>query len=467
MSNENSTTKEKNIEEKKNPFKEYAEHSSVEGVHKVLSAHSLVRRLAWLVVLIVCVTGVGYALRNNFIKIANRPTSTTISTTTPSTLEFPAVTICNLNIFSAQKALSTLPEAIADLQRVFDGDNHTCYNLLGSYINLESTDFLDLIKTNPQDLITKCRFAGEECDIAVDFEPILTHLGVCFTFNSGKNGKPIRKVSNAGVRNGLQLHLNVDQSDYIATFAGDAGVKIAVHPQSEPPLPDEFGIAVPPGNNAFISFTKRTVEDEAKINCKEEEDTGDWNFLATNYSYSQAACLVDSFHTRVADNCRCIVTNVFYPQPSKPPYKSQLVCNFADICCNFEQYTKPIKTPCVPACSFEEYPIATASYSLFPASYRSAEPSLSGDVASANIFFQTLTVENQHTEFAYGIEEFFAELGGHLELFIGANIIGLFEFLFFLYDAVKFCVVRKLIRKTSKSVELTEFPSDDDVILES
>ena len=448
--------------EKKNPFVNYAENHTIGGLRNVLLGDSIIRRLAWLVVLLICLAATGYALRNNFKKLINRPTSTTISTFTPTTLDFPAVTVCNLNIFSATLAKGNeIPSAIADLRRMFDGDNKTCYNILSMYTDLETTDYRDLIKISPQDLISRCRFGGEECNILSDFEPIVTHLGVCFTFNSGKSGKPIRKVNNAGVRNGLQLQLKVNQSDYIATFAGDAGIKVAVHPQSEPPLPDELGIAVPPGNNAFISFRKRTVGDDTGINCRQAHDISDWNFLQMNYS--QAACLTDSFLTRVADNCKCIVTDVYFDRPTSGPYKQEEVCNFANICCNFEQYSTPIKTPCVPACNFDEYPVATASYSLFPANYKEqSTPELNGDdSASANIFFETMTVETQQTEFSYGFEEFFAELGGHLGLFIGANIICIFEIFFFVYDAIKYCVLCRPCRGSPRRVTATTDESND------
>ncbi len=439
--------------EEKNPFTQYAKENSIGALRNVLVGNSIIRRIAWLVVLLILLAVTGYAVRNNFRKLIHPPTSTTISTFTPETLDFPAVTVCNLNIFSAMKAVElNVGYAISDLRHVFEGNNATCYNLLSTYTGLENTDFRDLIKTSPQDLISNCRFGGEDCNIS-DFEPTLTHLGVCFTFNSGRSGKTIRKVNNAGVRNGLQLQLKVNQSDYIGTFAGDAGIKIAVHPQSEPPLPDELGIAVPPGNNAFISFRKRKVEDDTRIHCKQEHDIGDWNFQRTNYSYSQAACLTDSFLTRVADNCRCIVTDVYINGPTAGPYSQLDVCNFAKICCNFEQYSTPIKKPCNPACYFDQYPVATASYSLFPANYKEqSDPRLnSNDSASANIFFETMTVETQHTEYSYGFEEFFAEVGGHLALFIGADIICLFEFFFFVYDAIKYCVMCKACRSCGRS----------------
>lgn len=142
------------------------------------------------------------------------------------------------------------------------------------------------------------------------------------------------------------------------------------------------------------------------------------------------------------------------------------MCNFLDLCCNFEQYTTPVREPCVPACSFEEYQIATTSYSRFPANYV-ADPGLSSDnSASANIFFGTLTVENQQTEFSYGAEEFLAEIGGQLGLFIGVSVISLFEFLFFLYDAIMYCMMRKPCKARSKSSDIELAQENGSAVME-
>ena len=46
--------------------------------------------------------------------------------------------------------------------------------------------------------------------------------------------------------------LNVNQSEY--ALGADAGVLLAVHKQSEPPLVDDEGIAVPTGRHAFIGI---------------------------------------------------------------------------------------------------------------------------------------------------------------------------------------------------------------------
>lgn len=275
---------------------------------------------------------------------------------------------------------------------------------------LQNTDYSRVIKWDLRNLISHCRFGGQDCDVFNDFNVTLTHLGVRYTFNSGRSGQEIRKDNGSGIRNGLQLLLNISQDDYTATTTGDAWVKMAVHSQSEPPLPDELGVAVSTGSNAFISFRKYTYEDESECNCGQAGDTRDWNFLRDVFNYSQAA---DSFYTRVADKCNCIITvlpELLYIAKS-PSYKRKRLCTFSNFCCNTKKYTTPNTQNCVPTCSFEEYQIPIASNSRFPANYINSQFSDSNS-ASANIYFESLTVRNLHTEFSYGIEEFFAEVGG-------------------------------------------------------
>ena len=65
------------------------------------------------------------------------------------------------------------------------------------------------------------------------FEPIIINMRMCYTFNSGKVSPPLQSKAT-GQRLGLQLVVNVNQSDY--ALAIDAGVQVAVHKQSLSPL---------------------------------------------------------------------------------------------------------------------------------------------------------------------------------------------------------------------------------------
>jgi uncharacterized membrane protein len=68
-----------------------------------------------------------------------------------------------------------------------------------------------------------------------------------------------------------------------------------------------------------------------------------------------------------------------------------------------------------------------------------------------------MSVETQETEFTYGPEEFLAEVGGQLGLFIGVSVISLFEFIMFVMEAIIYCMPGKYKRgKQNEGVELTK-----------
>ena len=87
-------------------------------------------------------------------------------------------------------------------------------------------------------------------------------MRMCYTFNLGKVSPPLQSKAT-GQRLGLQLVVNVNQSDY--ALAIDAGVQVAVHKQSEPPLIDDEGIAVPTGTHALIiSIKEQRIQDQTR-----------------------------------------------------------------------------------------------------------------------------------------------------------------------------------------------------------
>ena len=433
------------------PYQAYAKENSVGGLKYVLTGSSFAKRIMWLLILLACLAGFGYIVRNNFIKIVNVPTATTVSSNTETTLKFPAVTVCNLNIFSRSvcrdivaehltAALGYAPDLVGDLRAVYTSKTiNECMHHFEKYnspnVGLEHSDFLSLTYTQPGDFILECKFGGKPCNISTDFVPIRTRLGRCYTFNSGKN-KPILHAKGPGVTHGLQLRLRVYEDEYVATRAGDAGMKIAVHDQSEPPLPDELGLATPPGNNIFVSIRQRSVRDNTLINCRQAHDTSDWNILVNHFNYSSAACIEDSFLTRVLQECGCQFTA--FHETNRQQIRPRL-CNLVQLCCIFDQFSRPVVEPCVPACFRTEYPFSSVSYSQFPARYIDEGELGRDNSASASIFYETMSVESQESEFTYGFEEFLAEIGGQLGLFIGVSVISLFEFIMFVIDAVIYC----------------------------
>ena len=150
-----------------------------------------------------------------------------------------------------------------------------------------------------------CVFAGRVCN-ASHFTPVFTKLGLCYTFNAGEN-ETVHFAESTGTRSGLSLLLNIHQSEYVSSDNFDAGVKVAVHPQTEPPLPDDIGVGVPPGRNAFISLRQKDILDNTRRNCQGKSETSSFDFLRNKYNYSTSSCLVDCLLTSISENCGCNV----------------------------------------------------------------------------------------------------------------------------------------------------------------
>ena len=207
---------------------------------------------------------------------------------------------------------------------------------------------------------------GEPCgNLTEIFWPILTELGICYTFNSGRV-RPLVKSKGSGQRQGLRLVITVNQSDYTTPL--DAGVKVAIHNQSEPPLPGDRGIGVPTGRSAFIGIKKQDIQNNAGLHCRSNDDLSTFHFLKGEYRvYSESACHVDCAHAIIAKECECLGARSFY-RPDSTRYSQLPDCTLEKICCIFDALTSPSECPCPVACTsilFE----ATVSYSYYLAKY--------------------------------------------------------------------------------------------------
>ena len=246
---------------KKSNFQKYAESNSVGGLSFVLTGSSKIRRLLWLLILLCCVATSLFLLRNTVSKLIVRPTATTINNEPNANLEFPAVTICNLNLFSCLLANSD-PASIVALQTIYTG---SCSLAVESFPSPNSP-IGSLIDQDARNFIQACVVGGNMVCTEVDFDVSISRLGVCYTFNSGKNGKPILRANATGFSEGLQLFVNIREDDYVGSFGHIVGATVTVHPQSEPPLGDEKGVYVAPEElHLFLQcFGHRICQQSAK-----------------------------------------------------------------------------------------------------------------------------------------------------------------------------------------------------------
>ena len=115
------------------------------------------------------------------------------------------------------------------------------------------------------------------------FEPVFTEMGICYTFNLERMGEgPRVKSRGIGQRQGLRMMIKINQSDYATPV--DAGVKVAIHNQFEPPLPADQGIGVPTGRSAFISIKELDIQNNAGQYCRSNNNISTFQFLKEELS---------------------------------------------------------------------------------------------------------------------------------------------------------------------------------------
>ena len=449
-------------------FNKYVRSTAVHGVKNIFTGKSKIRRFLWLLIVLSAAIGCTYNIVDRIVYLADGPTLTTVSILENDSIEFPAITLCNLNLIKK----SFLDSASADMelrdlvQRALYTHgvtvNQECSQTVNksetehkqSPKNLSLQDLLWYGRHTAKETIFSCRFMEQQCN-ASDFVPsLMPSGGVCYTFNRG--GGTQKLVSNGtGTRFALTLVVYVQQHEYNAGHNQDAGIKIAIHPQSEPPQPDELGIAVAPGKNAFISMRQTDIENKStKRKCRDKSNTKSFNFLQEEFPYSVPACQIDCLQTKIAKNCKCLGASSQQQIPPSSQFLNLQNCSSGanDVCCQVTQLSNAISDcNCIEACSKTFY-ASGASYSEFPAKYAveqlssmvndsfnisANESFLKENFLGINVYFETLTIVKEVTSNAYDAVALLSDIGGQLALFLGASVISVLEFATWIFDEVK------------------------------
>ena len=189
-------------------------------------------------------------------------------------VEFPTVTICNLNAVSRskieRKPFNMSVEAIVDFyQDVRNGVfNITRDGLVLSQFRKEGVSNMEqiyrqyeytmeeMLRDSHLNTIVKtpCMFKGQVCNEKSFIEIVSAKYGLCYQFNSIYLNKDTRLFANkTGEGSGLRLFLNIEEEDLLVTSVPFNGLQVFIHPYGEP---FESAIAkrvpVSPGTMNFI-----------------------------------------------------------------------------------------------------------------------------------------------------------------------------------------------------------------------
>ncbi|XP_074082047.1 acid-sensing ion channel 1 isoform X2 [Macrotis lagotis] len=415
----------------------FASSSTLHGLAHIFSYERLsLKRALWAlcflgslaVLLCVCTERVQFYFHYHHV--------TKLDEVAASHLTFPAITLCNLNefrfsrvskndLYHAGELLALLNNRyeIPDTQMADEKqlemlqDKANFRNFKPKPFNM--LEFYDRAGHDIHDMLLSCHFRGEVCS-ADDFKVVFTRYGKCYTFNAGQDGRPLLKTMKGGTGNGLEIMLDIQQDEYLPVWGEtdetsfEAGIKVQIHSQDEPPFIDQLGFGVAPGFQTFVACQEQRLIylPPPWGTCKAV--TMDSDFFD---SYSITACRIDCETRYLVENCNCRMVHMPGDAPYCTPeqYKECadpaldfLVEKDQDYCvcempCNLTRYGKELSMVKIPS---------KASAKYLAKKFNKSEQYIGENILVLDIFFEVLNYETIEQKKAYEIAGLLGELLG-------------------------------------------------------
>ncbi|XP_030204408.1 acid-sensing ion channel 2 isoform X2 [Gadus morhua] len=434
--------------------------------HVCVPGGSMGRRAFWM--LAMC-TSMGLLLSwssNRLLHWLSFPTHTRMHTEWAKELAFPTVTICNNNPIRLYKltksdlyfaghwlglllANRTVRPMILDL---LQEDRQSWFKKLSDFRlflpprNFEGTnlEFMDRLSHQLDEMLLSCKYRGESCG-AHNFTSVFTRYGKCYMFNAVEEGKSLRTTMKGGTGNGLEIMLDIQQDEYLPVWgdtedtAFEAGVRVQIHSQAEPPFIHELGFGVAPGFQTFVATQEQrlTYLPPPWGECESKA-------LESGYfpAYSVTACRIDCETRYIVENCNCRMVHMpgdaSYCTPEQykdcaEPALAKLSASESSNCmcrtpCNMTRYNKELSMVKIPSKTSARY---------LEKRFNKSEKYITDNILVLDVFFEALNYETIEQKKAYEVAGLLGDIGGQMGLFIGASILTILELFDYAYEVLK------------------------------
>ncbi|XP_031550129.1 acid-sensing ion channel 1A-like isoform X2 [Actinia tenebrosa] len=432
-----------------------------------------------------------------------RPFSTTLTRQRASVMDFPAVTLCNMNMIS-KKQYSTaakewqlpgsqnqtkeqLREEIQAMLSIFSHREFKAEYLQKFRIKVFSNplfeergpNFKEFLKGLSHgiegilslDWLSPCTWRGKTCSPLNFTSFVNLKMGQCYTFNSGKKGQPKLKSVVSGPTNGLRLKLNLEEEDHVSNdYVLESGFKVLVHDQNEYPMIEGAeGFALQPGTHTFAALREKRFKNlptPYKTNCASPDQPFNKYF---SFSYSINACFKQCMHEYIIGKCGCQALDNIIHGVELCSVKDAFDCLYPTIPNDFPDNVVKCSNTCPEPCEYTKYeaklsyaaPVDNAFSRAFSSSRlitnltsesfktflnrteKDKQEFIRNNVVSLDVFFESLGYDVIEQKPVFDDWALIGAVGGTLGLFLGTSILTGLEFLDFLAS----CLIRALRRK--------------------
>jgi len=161
--------------------------STLHGLQHVFTSRTLARRILWTLFLLAGIAWFSLQTSKLLKKYFSYPVATKVNLIYEDAPEFPAVTICNFNMFRKSVVMARGYDQVLKyfMKKTFGIDTSNDTVNLDEYNGLNVTELYLTAGHQIDDTLVSCFWnGGEMCDHR-NFTAVLTSMGLCHTFNSG------------------------------------------------------------------------------------------------------------------------------------------------------------------------------------------------------------------------------------------------------------------------------------------
>ncbi|XP_027016903.1 acid-sensing ion channel 2 isoform X2 [Tachysurus fulvidraco] len=439
----------------------FAQRSTLHGLRYVFPHRrsSALRRVLWSAAVLACLGLLALEGAERVAHFLSYPHVASVGAVPATSLVFPAVTVCNLNAYRFTRLTRNDLYHAGELLALLDVHLHVpepqlaephVLDFLAERANFSGfrpkpfsmREFTERVGHDLHEMMLYCRYEGQECSHR-DFKTVFTRYGKCYMFNAAEEGKTLRTTMKGGTGNGLEIMLDIQQDEYLPVWgeteetAFEAGVRVQIHSQAEPPFVHELGFGVAPGFQTFVATQEQrlTYLPPPWGECVSQA-------LGFFEVYSVTACRIECETRYIVENCNCRMVYMPGDSPFCTPeqYKdcaepalaalssvegSSCMCRNP---CNMTRYNKELSMVKIPSKTSARY---------LEKKFNRSEKYITDNILVLDIFFEALNYETIEQKKAYEVAGLLGDIGGQMGLFIGASILTILELFDYAYEVVK------------------------------
>ncbi|GFY47042.1 acid-sensing ion channel 1C [Trichonephila inaurata madagascariensis] len=384
-----------------------------------------------------------------------------------SSLQFPAVSVCNLNrminndtqcednrprindgvslVFSELSSLSNCKKTENGTTELNE-KNNGALKFLMEYYKLGENERSRLGHDRNR-FLDGCLFNGRTCSKVLLENFSNYRYGSCITFNKRIHGVEPLRISETGFSSGLVLKLNIEACYYLPS-THTQGVRVVIHNPEDIPKPEEDGFNVSPGYETTVSLRQKIIR---RLPSPYKDRCVDFKAKTNGTVNNKIECIRTCIQEYNFAKCRCTDPTLAVMKHLRPCdfMNATQACCLDDVLIAMARNSTMCKCPLPCESIYYDEKLSTArlpSETLFidektDLSAIFKDMRFRYESVRLNVFYSSLERHVYEQRAKFQPSELFSYLGNELALWLGLSLVAIAELTEKLVISIKYLVI--------------------------